>query len=73
MQNKFAIPTTIYIDLHCGVCVCVCVLATQSCLTSCNPMDYSPPGSSIHGILQARILEWAAIAHNLVSAITLPN
>ena len=34
----------------------------QSCLTLYNPMDYSPPGSSIHGILQARILEWVAIS-----------
>ena len=34
----------------------------QSCLTLCNPMDYSPPGSSVHGILQARILEWGAIS-----------
>ena len=34
----------------------------QLCLTFCNPMDCSPPGSSIHGILQARILEWVAIA-----------
>ena len=31
------------------------------CLTLCDPMDCSPPGSSIHGILQARILEWVAI------------
>ena len=37
------------------------VLAAQSCLTLCNPMDCSPPGSSVHGILQARILEWVAI------------
>ena len=35
---------------------------TQSCLTLCDPMDYSPPGSSVHGILQARILEWVAIS-----------
>ena len=34
---------------------------TQSCLTLCNPMDCSLPGSSLHGILQARILEWVAI------------
>ena len=34
----------------------------QSCLTLCNPVDCSPPGSSIHGILQARILEWVAIS-----------
>ena len=33
----------------------------QSCLTLCNPMDCSPSGSSVHGILQARILEWLAI------------
>ena len=34
----------------------------QSCLTLCNPMDYRPPGSSVHGIFQARVLEWVAIA-----------
>ena len=43
------------------VCVCVCVLVAQLCLTLCNPTDYSPPGFSVHGILQARILEWIAI------------
>ena len=32
----------------------------QSCLTLCHPVDCSPPGSSVHGILQARILEWVA-------------
>jgi len=35
---------------------------TQSCLTLCDPMDCNPPGSSIHGIFQARILEWVAIS-----------
>ena len=34
----------------------------QSCPTLCDPMDYSPPGSSVHGIFQARVLEWGAIA-----------
>ena len=34
----------------------------QSCPTLSNPMDCSPPGSSVHGILQARVLEWGAIA-----------
>ena len=38
----------------------VCLVA-QSCLTLCHPMDRSPPGSSVHGILQARILEWVAM------------
>ena len=48
------------------VCVCVCVCACARarsfawlCLTLCVPMDYSPPGSSLHGIPQARILEWS--------------
>ena len=47
------------------VCVCVggCVSApSQSCLTLYDPMDCSPPGSSVHGILQARVLEWGAIS-----------
>ena len=34
----------------------------QSCLTLCDPMDHSPPGSSVYGILQARTLEWVAIS-----------
>ena len=34
----------------------------QSCLTLCNPIDGSPPGSPVPGILQARTLEWAAIS-----------
>ena len=41
--------------------VIVCVQSLQSCLTLCNPMDYSTSGSSTRGILQARILEWVAI------------
>ena len=37
-------------------------LAARLCLTLCNPMDCSPPGSSVHGVLQVRILEWGAMA-----------
>ena len=37
-------------------------LVSQSCPTLCDPMNSSPPGSSVHGILQATILEWAAIS-----------
>ena len=36
-------------------------LVVQSCLTLCDTMECSPPGSSVHGILQARILQWVAI------------
>ena len=43
----------------------------QSCLTLSDPMDYSLPGSSIHGIFQARVLEWGAIAFS--SALGLPK
>ena len=39
----------------------MCVLVSQSCPTICDAMDYSPPGSSVHGIFQTRILEWVAI------------
>ena len=42
---------------HIGTC-----LVPQSCLTLCDLMDCSPPGSSVHGILQARILEWVAVS-----------
>ena len=35
---------------------------TKSCLTLCDPMDYRPPGSSVHGILQAGILGWVVIS-----------
>ena len=38
---------------------------TQSCPTLSDPMDCSPPGSSVHGIFQARVLEWAATAGSL--------
>ena len=38
-----------------------CVLLPQLCLTLLDPMDCSPPGFSIHGILQARLLEWIAV------------
>ena len=44
-----------------GKCESVKVLVTQSCPTLCDSMDCSPPGSSVHGILQARILQWVAI------------
>ena len=43
------------------MCVCVCVLSCFSSVWLCDCMDCSPPGSSVHGILQARILEWFAM------------
>ena len=43
------------------------VLVAQSRPTLRNPMNCSPPGSSVHGIFQARVLEWAAIAFSINS------
>ena len=52
--------------MHRYVCVCVCVcvyvLVTELCLTLCNPMDGSPPGSSVLLSFQAGIREWVASA-----------
>ena len=44
------------------IIVCVCSVALSG-LTPCDPMDCSPPGSSVHGIFQARILEWVALSY----------
>ena len=54
------IAMTKNVSRHCQICP-VCLII-QPCPTLCNPMDYSLPGSSVHGILQARILEWVAIS-----------
>ena len=52
------------------VCVCVCELVAQLYLTLCDPMDYSPPGSSVCGILQARILKNTGVhSHFLLQGI----
>ena len=59
------------VALYICVCVCMCVyvcahvhacLVTHSCLTLCDLLDCSPPGFSVHGIFQARILEWVSIS-----------
>ena len=51
------IPQTVFKD---ALMICCCSIS-QSCLTLCDPVDCSLPGSSVHGILQARTLEWVAI------------
>ena len=45
-----------------GLLLLLQLKSLQSCLTLCNPVDSSPPGSSVHRILQARILEWVAVS-----------
>ena len=54
-NHRAAFQTVPFSLILCSVSV------TKSCPTICDPTDCSPPGSSVHGILQARILEWAAI------------
>ena len=47
----------------------MCVLVAQWCLTLCDLMDCSLPGSCVHGILQVRILEWVAAIHSFLQGI----
>ena len=54
--------------LKCKTYIWECMLVAQSCPTLCNAMDCSPPGSSVHGILQASIQEWAAISSSMGSS-----
>jgi len=57
----------VYVLCMC-LCVCECIVeseVTQSCPTLCDPMDCSLPGSSVHGISQARVLEWDATINSL--------
>ena len=49
-------------DIYVYIYKCCCVKLLQPCLTLCDPMDCSPPGSSVDRILQARILEWVVIS-----------
>ena len=44
-----------------SIILCIACVCTQSCPIFCNPVDCSPPGSPVRGILQARILEWVAM------------
>ena len=50
-------------DFYLLACTVLCLVA-QSCPTLCDSMDCSPPGSSVHGIFQARILEWVAMPYS---------
>ena len=61
MHGKSNMET--YITL-CKIDAAAAAKSLQSCLTLCDPIDGSPPVSSIHGIFQARVLEWGAIDTN---------
>ena len=55
-----------YIDFM----ACVSAKSLQSCLTLCNPVDNSPPGSTVYGFLQARILEWVTMPSSGESSLS---
>ena len=75
-HNRETGNRNILIKLICGISramtfvsiPCVCAKSLQYCLTLWDPMDYSPPGSSVHGVLQARILEWVATPSSRASS-----
>ena len=58
IRNKSSMDTTV--SNQCCIMILL-VLITQLCPALCNPIDCSQPDSSVHGILQARILDWVAI------------
>ena len=53
---------SLHLQVHRSSPHCCCCLVAKSCLTLCDPMDRSPSYSSVHGVSQARILEWVAIS-----------
>ena len=61
MTPTFVLLTVCYVACLCFLIHSVCLLVTQLCLTLCHPTDCSPPGFSVHGILQARLLERVAM------------
>ena len=60
VMGVLALNSNFYWDLALNQPRCVCSV-TKSCPTVCDPMDCSPPSFSVHGIFQARVLEWVAI------------
>ena len=61
LKQKQSYIYELYVNIY-ATCVCMCDKSLQLCLTLCDPMDSSLSGSSVHGILQARILEWVAMS-----------
>ena len=64
-SNMLSSPESDLLQICSGLCMCV-----LSCLTLCDPTDYSQPDSSVHGILWARALEWVAISSSRGSSQT---
>ena len=64
IQNIFSNYNGIKLEINACV-LCMQAKSFQWCPALCDSMDYSPPGSSVHGSLQARVLEWGAIAFSV--------
>ena len=62
-ENLQLFTISVYIYVGCDACLCA-----QLCLILCDSMDYSPPGSSVHRILQSRILQWVVISFSRESS-----
>ena len=61
--TKYSLPPMfVWLQTKNSFCILAIAKLLQSCLTLCDPIDGSPPGSAVPGILQARVLEWGAIA-----------
>ena len=61
-QNGKFNTTALSVEILCTLSTAAAAKSRQSCLTLCDPIDGSPPGSSVPGILQARTVEWVAIS-----------
>ena len=62
LHKKLDLSSNLAAQPHMLAAAAAATKSLQSCLTLCDPMDGSPPGSPVPGILQARILEWVAIS-----------
>ena len=67
-RNKWEKQNKEYVCLCVYLYICVCVKVAQLCPTLCDLMDCSLSGSSVHGILQTRILEWVAVTFSMGSS-----
>ena len=64
-MDKYSVFSRMWSHWHSHTLLVVWWFSNEVVSNSCNPMDWSPPGSSVHGIFQARRLEWAAISAHL--------
>ena len=74
MKNNFTFSVSTFIFSYLlFYLIGLLVLSAQLCPTLCNPMDYSLPGSSVYGSLQARILEWVAISYSRIALLKMSS